>query len=89
MNSTPHGVKYNNRYRGPQESLKTNSTYNQAVYNINKLKKKLEYLEQKKNDIIEKPKGVNEMISSVGILLQNIDSTIEKIINNERMYMDE
>lgn len=89
MNSVPHGVRYNNRYRGPHESNKANSTYVQAKYNINKLKKKIEYLELKKNDIIEKPENISKIVSSIGGLTTGIETTIEKIINYEVMHSDE
>lgn len=89
MNSVPHGVRYNNRYRGPHESNKANSTYIQAKYNINKLKKKIEYLELKKKDIIEKPGNINKIVSSVGALTTGIETTIDKIINYEVMHSNE
>ena len=83
MNLVPHGVKYNNRYRGPHESIKANSTYVQTKYNINKLKKKLEYIEKRKDDIIEKPDDINKMTSSICTLTTAIEDTIEKILNYE------
>ena len=83
MNNVPHGIKYNNRYRGPHESYKVNSSYVQARYNLNKLKDKIEHLELIKKNIIEKPKNINNITSSISSILVGIDNTIEKIMNYE------
>lgn len=86
---TPVGVKYNNRYRGPHESYKANSTYAQARYNINKLKKRVDELEKIKNDVLQKPININKDIASISALAIGIETTIEKIINYEVVHSDE
>lgn len=85
-NAIPHAVKYNNRYRGPQESKKLNSTYSQARYNLKKLKAKVEYLDEIKDTILEKPKNINLVISSLVTLISEINNTTSEIINYEVMH---
>lgn len=89
MKNVPHGVRYNNRYRGPQESIKVNSFYTQARYNINKLKKRIEYLELMKKEILEKPNNITSTTSSIGLLLNGIEDTVEKIISYESRHQNE
>lgn len=78
-NDIPTGVKYNNRYRGPHESIKLNHSYAQARYNINKLAKKIEYLDSKKEEVMEKPKGIEPIVASTITMLEYINDTIESI----------
>lgn len=82
-NAVPSGVKYNNRYRGPQESLKLTQTYAQARFNINKLAKKLEQLNLIKQEVMEKPKDIQPVIASSIVMLKYMDDTLESIKNYE------
>lgn len=79
----PSGVKYNNRYRGPQESFKLNQAYAQAKFNINKLAKKIEYLDLIKEEVMKKPKDIEPVISSAIVMLEYMNDTIENIKNYE------
>lgn len=81
--ATPHGVKYNNRYRGPQESFKLNETYMQAKFNINKLNQKIENLDLIKQEVMNKPQNIEAIISSSITMLKYMDDTIENIKNYE------
>lgn len=79
----PSGVIYNNRYRGPQESLKLDQSYAQARYNIKKLFKKIEYLDSIKEDVMKKPQGINPIVASTTVVIECINDTIESIKNYE------
>lgn len=81
--SVPIGVKYNNRYRGPQESFKLSQTYLQAKFNIDKLSKKVDHLNLIKKEVMEKPKNIQPIIASSIVMLKYMDDTIESIKNYE------
>lgn len=79
----PSGVKYNNRYRGPQESLKLDQTYAQARFNIKKLFKKIEYLDVIKEEVMQKPQGINSIVASTTVAIEYINNTIESLKDYE------
>ena len=58
----PNGVKYNNRYRGPQESKKKDNLIYIVTNNINKLKKKYSDLERHQTKLYEKADYTNNLI---------------------------
>ncbi|WP_459482572.1 hypothetical protein [Clostridium saccharoperbutylacetonicum] len=72
----PNAVRYNNRYRGPHESKKKDFAIMEIKNNINKLKKRVSYLESYKKDFLDKPETINVELTS---LLETIESSMEDI----------
>ena len=58
----PNGVRYNNRYRGPQESKKKDNMVSIAMNNINKLKERYSNLERYQMKLYDKPDYTNNLI---------------------------
>ena len=75
----PVGVKYNSRYRGPQESRKIDFFYMQAKNNLSKLKKRYEELDVMKNIMLEKP---NYTTSDASQHLEEIDEMYNLILED-------
>ena len=80
----PNGIRYNNRYRGPQESRKKDFSVTIIKNNLNKLKKRVEYLDKYKDGLLEKPETINVHITN---LIESIElslSDIRKELKYER-----
>lgn len=75
----PVGVRYNNRFRGPQESRKTDFFYMQAKANLSKLKNRFKELETLKNIMLEKP---NYTTYDASQQLEEIDKSYEIILED-------
>ena len=75
----PVGVRYNNRYRGPQESKKIDFFYMQAKSNLQTLKKRFEELDLMKNIMLEKP---NYTTSDASQQLEEIDESLNNILED-------
>lgn len=75
----PVAVRYNNRYRGPQESKKTDFFYIQAKSNLQTLKKRFEELDLMKNIMLEKP---NYTTSDASQQLEEIDESLNNILED-------
>ncbi len=72
----PNAVRYNNRYRGPHESKKKDFAIMEIKNNLNKLKKRVAYLDGYKEGFLEKPETINVQITS---LIETIESSLSDI----------
>ena len=83
---TPNAVRFNNRYRGPQESKKINAMYCQIKNNINKLNNRYNELEEKVKGIKEKPQPT---IASLVDLKDTINNRIDEFYKARGDIIDE
>lgn len=72
----PNCIRYNNRYRGPQESRKKDFSTVMIKNNLSKLKKRVEYLDKYKEGLLEKPQTINVQITN---LMESIESSLSDI----------
>lgn len=79
----PSAVRYNNRYRGPQESRKKDFAIIAIKNNINKLKKRVDYLDEYKSGILGKPETINVEITNLIETIENSLSDIRKELKYE------
>lgn len=74
---TPIGVRYNNRYRGPQESKKASFMYSQIKSNLNKLKDRIDKLESRKESMLVKPN--TSSYCHIGTIYKNIEEIMMEV----------
>lgn len=74
LDEVPNAVRFNNRYRGPQESYKTSSMYNQVDYNIRKLSDKIDRLDVMKEEVLI---DLNYSYGSFVDIIDNIQEEID------------
>lgn len=79
----PNAVRYNNRYRGPHESKKKDFATVAIKNNLNKIKKRVEYLDKYKCDFLEKPQTVNVQLTNLIETIENSLSDIRKELKYE------
>ncbi len=72
----PNAIRYNNRYRGPHESKKKDFAIMEIKNNLNKLKKRVAYLDGYKEGFLEKPETINVQLTS---LIETIESSLSDI----------
>lgn len=81
VNQIPVGVRYNHRYRGPQESKKVDFSIMQIKYNLSKLKDRVSYLEEYMENVLVKPDYTNtnvlDKIEDIEIVLSDIREELE------------
>lgn len=75
----PVAVRYNNRYRGPQESKKIDFFYMQAKSNLEKLKKRFNDLDIMKDIMLDKP---NYTYSDTSQKLEDIKESYDMILED-------
>ena len=80
----PNWVKYNNRYRGPQESKKKDNFINIAKNNISKLKKRYEALERYQKNLYMKPDVNNNTICNIVDEIETSMNDIRGVIKYEQ-----
>ncbi|MCC0628539.1 MULTISPECIES: hypothetical protein [unclassified Clostridioides] len=74
LDEIPNAVKFNNRYRGPQESCKISSMYHQVYYNIRKLSDKIDRLDVMKEEVlIDSSYSYGSFIDIIGNIQEEID----------------
>jgi hypothetical protein len=71
INQVPVGVRYNNRYRGPHESKKTDFMYMQIRNNLSQLKKRFTSLEPQMSGILVKPDYTNNNLLEIIEVIEN------------------
>jgi len=72
----PNAIRYNNRYRGPHESKKKDFAIMEIKNNLNKLKKRVAYLQSYKEGFLDKPETINVQLTN---LLETIETSMEDI----------
>lgn len=72
----PNAVRYNHRYRGPQEHRKIDMFYSYVKSNLIELKRKVEYLEEHKKKVLEKPAVDN---TAIILKIESTDDSLQKI----------
>lgn len=80
----PNAVRYNNRYRGPHESKKKDFAMMEIKTNLNKLKKRVKYLDEYKSGFLEKPQTINVQLTSLIESIENSLSDIRKELKYEQ-----
>lgn len=77
---TPNGSKYNNRYRGPQESHKTRFLYNQINKNLRNIDDRLNEIEQSVANMLGTPNINNNIYDYLNLSKSHINSILESEI---------
>ncbi|KPI49577.1 hypothetical protein ACWTV9_06645 [Clostridioides difficile] len=75
LDEVPNAVRFNNRYRGAQESYKISSMYHQAEHNIRKLSDKIDRLDVMKEDVsIDSNCSYGSFADIIGNIQEEIDT---------------